>query len=152
MAADIVFLLAPDADTAAATYLKGPGPGLASSASQSFDPDDAVMDWEVFLGAPSRKAPFLDRFRRRNHRPVYVEPIRNDGVGMFAVPENTVRLLAAADPTTVRELAAHWTRTLRSDAETYLSDDELLKVVQDVAHLAARTGKDSGPKLYCWHY
>ncbi|MGW8883882.1 hypothetical protein [Streptomyces sp. NPDC055749] len=151
MAADIVFFLAPDADTAAATYLMGPGPELASSASQSFDPDDAVMEWEVFLGAPSRKASFLDRFRRRNDRPVYVEPICNDGVGVFAVPENTVGLLAAADPTTLRGLAAHWTRMLRSDGETYLSDDELLKVVQDVARLATRTGEDIGPKLYCWH-
>lgn len=81
-----------------------------------------------------------------------VEPIRNDGVGVFAVPENAVRLLATADSTTLRELAAHWTRMPRSDGETYLPDDELLRVVQDVARLATRTGKDTGPKLYCWHY
>ncbi|MFD3494570.1 hypothetical protein ACFWWB_29035 [Streptomyces sp. NPDC058690] len=87
--------------------------------------------------------PFLERFCRRNRRPVYVEPIRNDGVGVFAVPENAVRLLAAA---------VHWTRTLRSDGETYLSDDELLKTVQEIARLATRTGKDTGLGLYCWHY
>ncbi|WP_328892050.1 hypothetical protein [Streptomyces sp. NBC_00236] len=51
---------------------------------------------------------------------------------MFAVPESAVRLLAAADLATLHELAAHRTRTLRSDGETCLSDDELLKTVQEV--------------------
>ncbi|MDQ0791681.1 hypothetical protein [Streptomyces sp. B1I3] len=110
------------------------------------------MGSDEFLGAPVRRVPFCERSRRRKRRPVHIEPIRNDGVGVFAVPENRVRLLAAVDPTTLRELAAHWTRTLRFDGETYLSDDELLKVVQDVAHLAMRTGKDGGLKLYCRYH
>ena len=151
MAADIAFFLAPDDETAAKTRLHGPGPALPSLTCHSFDPDDAVVEWERYFEAPSRDLPPLERLSTRDW-PRYVAPVLNDGIGVFAVPDGLTGALADATADGLRELAARWAERLTAEGDE-MTDDDPLAVLERVARLAAAADSSGGAlRLYCWHY
>ncbi|MPY58201.1 hypothetical protein [Streptomyces spongiae] len=152
MAIDIVFFLAPDDETAAETRPNGPGPALTSVTFHSFDPDDAVVEWELYFEAPCRELPPLEQLYKRDW-PRYVAPLLNDGIGVFAVSEKLTSALADAGPSELRELTARWTERLRLAGEDDMTDDDPPAILEGVAQLAATAHSADGCLgLYCWHY
>ncbi|WP_326570374.1 hypothetical protein OIE69_03145 [Actinacidiphila glaucinigra] len=152
MATDIVFFLAPDDKTAARTRLKGPGPALTSLACHDFTADDAVVEWEMYLDAPSAPLPPQHELNKREW-PRYVAPVLNDGVGVFALSARLTSALATATPALLRGLAARWTERLRLEDGDDMTDDDLLTVLKGIAGLAAAAEASRGNLgLYCWHY
>lgn len=57
MAHDIVFFLAPDDETAAATRLRGPGEELESVTCRFIAPDSAIAEWDLYFEEPSAEVP-----------------------------------------------------------------------------------------------
>ena len=150
MGIDIAFFLAPDDETAAATRPTGPGPAFASVTCHGFDPDDAVVEWDLYFEAPSPELPPLEQFHAREW-PSWVAPIVNDGTGVFAVPARLTRALANADDSSLHELAARWAERLRRVDGEDMTGDDPLAILHGVARLAVTAINDGGA-LYCWHY
>ncbi|MGW5879032.1 hypothetical protein ACWFMI_21045 [Nocardiopsis terrae] len=153
MAADIVFFLASDDEIAAATRLKGPGPEHLSLACHGFDPDDAVVEWEMFFETGSCELTSRKVFHARTW-PRCVAPMHNDGVGVFAVPDMVVGALAGAAPDRLRGLVARWVKRLIAEGDGgEVVDIDPVAVVDGVVRLAAVAERPgSGVRLYCWYY
>jgi len=148
----MTFFLAPDDVTAAETRLKGPGPALTALACRDIDPDDAVLEWEMYFEAPSRDLPPLKELYKRP-QPRYVAPIYNDGIGVFAVSDRLTTALATATPSELRELAGRWAERLRIADGDEMTDDDPLEVLAGVAQLAATADSGAGSlRIYCWYY
>ena len=143
---DVVFFLAPDDETAAATRNSGPGRALRSLAFRFFDPDDAVVAWERYFEAPGQPLSGYD-WMTDHTWPRYVAEMLNDGVAVLVVPDELVAELAAAEPEQLRGVAARWGNWLHEQDEHGLSRDDHLEVVRGVAELAAAAGEF---RLYCW--
>ncbi|MBT2418180.1 hypothetical protein J7F01_04780 [Streptomyces sp. ISL-22] len=142
MAIDIAFFLARDDETAAETRPNGPGPALTSLTCHYFDPDDAVVEWEMYFKGLSK-----------GDWPRYVAPVLNDGIGVFAVSDELTDALANAAPSTLRELASRWAERLRLTGGDDMAEGDAVAVLRGVAQLAATAaGHGSGLRLYCWHY
>ncbi|MFD9541186.1 hypothetical protein [Streptomyces sp. NPDC060022] len=62
MAHDIVFFLAPDDESAAATRQRGPGQAFESVTSRFIEPDSAIAEWDMFLEEPSAEIPPIAQF------------------------------------------------------------------------------------------
>ncbi|SNS96829.1 hypothetical protein [Actinacidiphila glaucinigra] len=151
MAADIVFFLAPDDETAARTRLKGPGPALTSVVCHDVTADDAVVEWEMYMDAPSTRLPPQHELNKRDW-PRYVAPILNDGVGVFVLSARLTSALANATPALLEGLAARWTARLRLEDGDDMTDDDLPTVLKGIAELAAAADASRGALgLYCWH-
>ncbi|WP_225642069.1 hypothetical protein [Streptomyces werraensis] len=108
MAHDIVFFLAPDDETAAATRLRGPGRAFASVSCRFIEPDSAIAEWDMYFEKPSADIPPLEQLLGWSW-PEWVTPPLNDGVEVFALPQRLTRALADAGPTGLEELAGRWT-------------------------------------------
>ncbi|HEV3170161.1 MAG TPA: hypothetical protein VGZ32_07475 [Actinocrinis sp.] len=150
MTSDVVFFIAPDDDTAAATRLKGPGPAFTSVVCHGFDPDDAVVEWEMYFEAPNASPPPVERLYQ-HRQPRWVAPILNDGLGVFAVPAELTSALAKADASRLVELASRWSERLRYFDGDDMTADDPQAILQGVVRLAA-TVVNHGGGLYCWHY
>jgi hypothetical protein len=150
MTTDVAFFLAPDDESAAAVRARGPGPAFAAVHCHHFDPDDAVVEWEMYFEAPSPELPPLRQLLARTW-PTWVAPIVNDGTGVFVLPDSLVDALAHAEPAQLGALAARWTRRLREADGDDMTDDDPLSILEGVARLAA-TAVRTGEGLYCRHY
>ena len=150
MAHDIVFFLAPDDETAAATRLRGPGAAFASVACRFVEPDTAIAEWDMYFEEPSAEIPPIEQLFGWA-LPEWVTAPLNDGIEVFALPKRLTRALANASPTELEELAGRWTTRLRSQDGDDMTDDDLLAVLQGVARLAA-SAVNTGGALYSWSY
>ncbi|MEV8349160.1 hypothetical protein ACFVTT_14250 [Streptomyces niveus] len=151
MAWDIVFFLAPDDETAAATYLRGPGAAFESVTCRFVEPDSAIAEWDMYFEAPSAEAPPRERLSAWRPWPEYVTPPLNDGVEVLALPKRLTRALAKASTAELEELADRWTARLRSEDGDDMTDDDLLAVLRGVARLAA-SAVDTDGGLYSWSF
>ncbi|MFC8720931.1 hypothetical protein [Kitasatospora sp. NPDC057198] len=149
MAHSIVFFLAPDDETAAATRLRGPGEGFASVTCRSYEPDTTIVEWDMHFEDPAAGAPTAEQFRAWQSWPEYVTPPLNDGVEVFALPQRLTRTLAGARPAELEALANRWAVRLRAEGFDDLADDDLLATLRGVAGLAA-SALDSNGGLYSW--
>ncbi|MFB7244270.1 hypothetical protein CW362_24635 [Streptomyces populi] len=150
MAHDIVFFLAPDDKTAAATRLRGPGAAFESVTCRFIEPDTAIADWDMYFEEPSAEVPSIERFHGWVW-PEWVTAPLNDGVEVFALPERLTRALAGASPAELEELAGRWTTRLRSEDGDDMTDDDLLAVLRGVARLA-ESAVNTGGGLYSWSF
>ncbi|NEA68051.1 hypothetical protein [Streptomyces sp. SID12488] len=150
MAHDIVFFLAPDDETAAATRLRGPGPALESVTCRFIEPDSAIAEWDMYFEEPSAEVPPIEQLLEWSW-PEWVTAPLNDGVEVFALPSRLTRALASARSTQLEELAGRWTARLRSADGDDMTDDDLLAVLQGVARLAA-SAVGTGGGLYSWSF
>lgn len=150
MAHDIVFFLAPDDDTAAATSLRGPGAAFDSVTCHFIEPDTAMAEWDMYFEDPSADAPGLEQFHGWTW-PEYVTAPLNDGVEVFAFPKRLTRALADASPAELEELAGRWNTRLRSEDGDEMTDDDLPAVLRGVARLAA-SAVNTGGGLYSWSF
>ncbi|MFI1919880.1 hypothetical protein [Nocardia sp. NPDC020380] len=146
----IAFFIAPNDQAAAGTRSRGPGTNYPSVACQDFDPDDAVVEWDMYFEAPSAELPPLEALYTRPW-PIWVAEIVNDGTGVFVLPDRLVRALAHAGPKDLDELAHRWTTRLRQVDGDNMTCDNPLEILQKVARLAA-TAISTGDRLYCWHF
>lgn len=151
MARDTVFFLAPDDETAAATYLGGPGAAFESVTCRFIEPDSAMAEWDMYFEAPSAEAPPRERLSAWRPWPEWVTAPLNDGVEVFALPKRLTRAFARASSAELEELADRWTARLRSEDGDDMTDDDLLAVLQGVARLAA-SAVDTGGGLYSWSF
>jgi hypothetical protein len=147
MAHDIVFFLAADDETAAATRLRGPGEAF-ESATCRFIEDSAIAEWDMYFQEPSAEAPPVEQLLGWAW-PEWVTASLNDGVEVFALPQRLPRAPANASSAELGELAGHWTTRVRSEDGDDMTDDDLLAVLQGVARLAA-SAVDTGGGLYNW--
>ncbi|MFF7318410.1 hypothetical protein ACFZAB_16740 [Streptomyces albogriseolus] len=150
MAHDIVFFLAPDDETAAATRLGGPGRAFESVSCRFIEPDSAIAEWDMYFAQPSADIPPLEQLLEWSW-PEWVTPPLNDGVEVFALPQRLTQALADAGSTELEELAARWTTRLRSDDGDDTTDDDPLAVLQGIARLAA-SAVSTGGRLYSWSF
>jgi hypothetical protein len=151
VATDIAFFLAPDNAAAAGTRLNGPGQALTSLNCHDFDPDDAVVEWEMYFDAPSRDLAPLEQLYERDW-PCYIAPVLNDGIGVFSVSDRLTSALANAAPSELRELAARWIQRLRLADGDDMTGDDPLAVLEGLAQLAVTADSSGGGlRLYCWH-
>ncbi|MEU1464459.1 hypothetical protein ABZ467_27900 [Streptomyces sp. NPDC005727] len=150
MAHDIVFFLAPDDETAAATRLQGPSAAFESVTCRSIEPDSAIAEWDMYFEEPSAEIPPIERLLRWTW-PEWVTAPLNDGVEVFALPKRLTRALAHASSAQLEELAVRWTTRLRAEDGEDMTDDDLLAVLQGVARLAA-SAMNTGAGLYSWSF
>ncbi|MGW2783650.1 hypothetical protein ACWC3X_20740 [Streptomyces populi] len=150
MAHDIVFFLAPDDKTAAATRLRGPGAAFESVTCRFIEPDSAIAEWDMYFEKPSAEVPPVERLLGWTW-PEWVTTPLNDGVEVFALPERLTRALAGASPAELEELAGRWTTRLRSQDGDDMTDDDLLEVLRGVARLA-ESAVNTGGGLYSWSF
>ncbi|MCX5415000.1 hypothetical protein [Streptomyces sp. NBC_00059] len=150
MAHDIVFFLAPDDETAAATRLRGPGETFESVTCRSIEPDSAIVEWDMYFEEPSAEAPPIEQLLGWAWPEWATAPL-NDGVEVFALPQRLTRALANASSTELEELAGRWTTRLRSEDGNDMTDDDLLAVLRGVARLAA-SAVNTGGSLYSWSF
>lgn len=80
MAHDIVFFLAADDETAAATRLRGPGDACESVTCHCIEPDSAIAEWDMYFEEPSAEAPPLEQIYAWRPWPEWVTAPLNDGV------------------------------------------------------------------------
>jgi hypothetical protein len=150
VAHDIVFFLAPDDKTAAATRLRGPGAAFESVTCRFIEPDSAIAEWDMYFEEPSAEVPPVERLLGWTW-PEWVTTPLNDGVEVFALPERLTRALAGASPAELEELAGRWTTRLRSQDGDDMTDDDLLEVLRGVARLA-ESAVNTGGGLYSWSF
>ncbi|MEW2396013.1 hypothetical protein [Streptomyces sp. NPDC046862] len=150
MAHDIVFFLAPDDETAAATRLRGPGEAFESVTCRFIEPDSAIVEWDMYFEEPSAEAPPLEQFLGWAW-PEWVTAPLNDGAEVFALPKRLTRALADASSAELEELAGRWTTRLWSEDGDDMTDDDLLAVLRGVARLAA-SAVNTGGGLYSWSF
>ncbi|MFD0260443.1 hypothetical protein ACFVH7_19505 [Kitasatospora indigofera] len=148
MAHDIVFFLAPDDETAAATRLHGPGRALESVSCRFVDPGPAIAEWDAYFELPSARPPSCEELYGWAW-PELVTTLLNDGIMVLALPRRLTRALAGASSGELEELADRWTARLREDDGDDLTDDDLLAVLRGVARLAA-SAVATGGALYSW--
>ncbi|MFV2117508.1 hypothetical protein ACE14D_03305 [Streptomyces sp. Act-28] len=148
MAHDVVFFLAPDDATAAATRLQGPDQAFESVTCRFIEPDSAIAEWDMYFEEPSAEVPPLERLLRWSW-PDWVTAPLNDGVEVFALPQRLTRALANAGSTELEALADRWATRLRCADGDDVTDDDLLAVLQGVARLAA-SAVSTGGGLYSW--
>ncbi|MFC9815870.1 hypothetical protein ACFVJM_27820 [Streptomyces virginiae] len=118
---------------------------------KDFYPDDAVVEWEMYLEAPSPDLPPWGALNQRSW-PRYVEPVVNDGSGLSAVSAQLTHALAGATPSRLRGLSDRWTARLRDEDGDEMTDNDPLAVLTGVAGLAQRAVRSGGDlRLYCWH-
>ncbi|MFJ3235984.1 hypothetical protein [Streptomyces sp. NPDC086787] len=151
MAHDIVFFLAPDHETAAATRPQEPGVAFESVNCRFIEPDSAIAEWDMYFEERSADAPPLEQLYGWRPWPEWVTPALNDGVEVFALPQRLTRALATASSTELEELAGRWTARLWSDDGDDMTDDDLLAVLQGVARLAA-SAVSTGGGIYSWSF
>ncbi|MFF3420826.1 hypothetical protein ACFYW9_40205 [Streptomyces sp. NPDC002698] len=113
MAHDIVFFLAPDDETAAATYLGGPGRAFEPVPCHFIETDTAIAEWDMYFEEPSAEVPPLEQLHGWP-LPDWVTAPLNDGVEVFALPRRLPRALASASSAELEELADRWTTRLKS--------------------------------------
>ena len=150
MARDIVFFLAPDDETAAATRLRGPGQDFETVACHFIEPDSAIAEWDMYFEEPSAEFPSLERLLGWSW-PEWVTAPLNDGVEVFALPKRLTRALANASPAELEELAGRWTARLRAQDGGDMTGDDLVAVLQKVGRLAA-SAVHTGAGLYSWSF
>ncbi|WP_103889025.1 hypothetical protein [Actinacidiphila yanglinensis] len=150
MAHDILFFLAPDDETAAATRLRGPGEDFESVTCRFIAPDSAIAEWDLYFEEPSAEVPSRERLYGWLW-PAWVTAPLNDGIEVFALPQRLTRALANASSAELEELAGRWIMRLRSEDGDDMTDDDLLAVLQGVARLAASAVSTRG-SLYSWSY
>ncbi|MFC8866851.1 hypothetical protein ACFUAC_04205 [Streptomyces sp. NPDC057148] len=150
MAHDIVFFLAPDDETAAATRLRGPGQAPETVTCRFIEPDCAIAEWDMYFEEPSAEVPPIEQLLGWSW-PDWVTAPLNDGVEVFALPSRLTRALANASSSELKELADRWTTRLRSADGDDMTDDDLLAVLQGVARLAA-SAVSTGGGLYSWSF
>lgn len=148
MAHDIVFFLAPDDETAAATRLRGPGEAFESVTCRFIEPDSAIAEWDMYFEEPSAEVPPSERLYGWAW-PKWVAVPLNDGIEVFALPQRLTRALAGASSAELEQLAGRWSTRLRSEDGDDMTDDDLRAVLQGVARLAA-SAVTTGGGLYCW--
>ncbi|MFE5510050.1 hypothetical protein ACFQ9J_05445 [Streptomyces sp. NPDC056529] len=151
MAHGIVFFLAPDDETAAATRLRGPGQAFESVTCRFIEPDSAIAEWDMYFEEPSAEVPPLEQLCGWRPWPEWVTAPLNDGVEVIALPQRLTRALSTAGSTELEELAGRWTTRLRSADGDDMTDDDLLAVLQGVARLAA-SAVATGGGLYSWSF
>ncbi|MFJ9753181.1 hypothetical protein [Streptomyces chartreusis] len=61
MAHDIVFFLAPDDESAAATRQRGPGQAFESVTCRFIEPDSAIAEWDMYFEQPSAEIPPIEQ-------------------------------------------------------------------------------------------
>ncbi|MFD4697571.1 hypothetical protein [Streptomyces niveus] len=149
MAHDIVFFLAPDDESAAATRRRGPGQASESVTCRFIEPDSAIAEWDMYFEEPSAEVPPVEQLLGR--WPEWVTAPLNDGVDVFALPPRLIRALADASSTELQEPADRWTARLRSADGDDMTDDDLLAVLQEVSRLAA-SAVSTGGGLYSWSF
>ncbi|MBQ0850301.1 hypothetical protein J8N05_19120 [Streptomyces sp. BH-SS-21] len=150
MAHDIVFFLAPDDETAAATYLQNPGRAFESVTCRFIEPDSAIAEWDMYFEEPSAEVPPLEQLHGWSW-PKWVTAPSNDGVEVFALPQRLTRALASASSAELEELAGRWIIRLKSADGDDMTDDDLLAVLQRVAQLAT-SAVGTGGGLYSWSF
>ncbi|MET8978047.1 hypothetical protein ABZX85_20780 [Streptomyces sp. NPDC004539] len=150
MAHDIVFFLAPDDKTAAATYRKGPGPAFESVTCRFIEPDSAMAEWDMYFQHPSAELPPVERLLEQPWPEWVVTPM-NDGVEILALPQRLTRALADAGPAELEELAGRWSARLRAADGDDMTDDDLPAVLKGVARLALSAVRTGGG-VYSWSF
>ncbi|MCX4681977.1 hypothetical protein OG413_43070 [Streptomyces sp. NBC_01433] len=151
MAHNIVFFLAPDDETAAATHLRGPGEAVDGVTCRSVEPDSAIAEWDMYFAEPAAEAPPLEQFYAWRPWPEWVTAPLNDGAEVFALPQRLTWALANASSAELAELAGRWSTRLWSEDGDDMTDDDLLAVLQGVARLAASAVNTAGG-LYSWSF
>ncbi|HEY8980216.1 MAG TPA: hypothetical protein VIU15_11605 [Streptomyces sp.] len=150
MARDIVFFLAPDDETAAATYPRGPGAAFESVTCHFIEPDTAVAEWGMYFEKPTPEALPGERIPDR-FWPRWVIPVMNDAVEILALPQQLTQALAGAGPAELEGLAARWTASLRAADGDDITGDDLPAVLTGVARLAV-SAVGSGGGVYSWSF
>ncbi|MFC8824819.1 hypothetical protein ACFT9I_05590 [Streptomyces sp. NPDC057137] len=150
MAHDIVFFLAPDDATAAATNRLRPGQAFESVTCRFIEPDSAIAEWDMYFEEPSAEFPPRERLHAWSW-PDHVTAPLNDGVEVFALPPRLTRALADAGSTELAELADRWTARLRAEDGDEMTDDDLPAVLKGVSRLAA-SAVSTGTGLYSWSF
>ncbi|TKS96133.1 hypothetical protein [Streptomyces lasalocidi] len=151
MAHTVLFFLADDDETAAATRLRVPGAGFESVSCRFIDPDTAIAEWDMHFEEPSAQAPSSERLYAWRPWLKWVAPPMNDGIEVLALPKRLTRALANASRAGLEELAGRWTARLRSEDGDEMTDGDLPAVFQHVARLA-QTAVHSRGGLYSWSF
>ncbi|MFD8593474.1 hypothetical protein ACFV1L_00550 [Kitasatospora sp. NPDC059646] len=142
MSVIVTFFAAPDDASAAAALVAGPEPACDSVDFGSFDPEEAVVQWECLLAGGSAEA-LADAGEPRT-----VAEEDDGGCLVLALSPRLSAALAAAGPAALRDAAVAWSRLLAEDGRA-VGEDVAGEILSEVAALAARSG-EGGSSVYCW--
>ena len=107
----VKFFVAPDDTSAASTVQAGPGRAFESLSFDSFDPEEAVLEWECLLAGGS-----FEKLVEAGE-PRVVAGQDNDGCVVFAISPRPSTALADAEHSRLRDVAASWVQLRAEDGE-----------------------------------
>ncbi|MFI7415597.1 hypothetical protein ACIBU0_43940 [Streptomyces sp. NPDC049627] len=138
----VKFFVAPDDTSAALTLQTGPGRTFESLSFGSFDPEEAVLEWECLLAGGS----FEELVEAGEPRVVAGQD--NEGCVVFAISPRLSTALADAEHSRLRDVAASWVQLRAEDGEVI--DAEIAEaIVGDLAALVSNARRQS-QNVYCW--
>ncbi|MEW2255537.1 hypothetical protein [Streptomyces sp. NPDC047869] len=142
MSTIVKFFVAPDDTSAALTLQTGPERAFESLSFGSFDPEEAVLEWECLLAGGS----FEELVEAGEPRVVAGQD--NDGCVVFAISPRLSSALADAEHSRLRDVAVSWAQRRAEDGEVI--DAEIADaIVGDVAALVSSARRQS-QNVYCW--
>ncbi|WP_411757700.1 hypothetical protein [Streptomyces venezuelae] len=138
----VKFFVAPDDTSAGQALQTGPGRAFESLSFGSFDPEEAVVEWECLLAGGS-----FEEFVEAGE-PRILAGQDNDGCVVFALSTRLSVALADAEHSRLRDVAASWARLRAEDGEVI--DTEIADtIVGDLAALVVSARRQS-QRVYCW--
>lgn len=138
----ITFFVAPDDAAAALVLQTGPGRAFEAVSVGTFDPEEAVVEWEGLLVGSSFEGLV------EAGEPRIVAGQDDGGCVVFALSPGLSAALADAGPSGLRDIAASWVRLRAADGEIIDSEvaDQLMGDLAALVSGARRQGRG----VYCW--
>ncbi|PWS48352.1 hypothetical protein DLE01_27530 [Streptomyces sp. FT05W] len=138
----VKFFVAPDDTSASLALQTGPERAFESLSFGSFDPEEAVVEWECLLADGS----FEELVEAGEPR--IIAGLDDDGCVVFAISPRLSSALAEATHSRLSDVAASWTQLRAEDGEVI--DTEIADViVGDLAALVT-SARRQNQSVYCW--
>ncbi|MFJ8364445.1 hypothetical protein [Streptomyces sp. NPDC093984] len=134
MSTIVKFFVAPDDTSAALPLQTGPGQAFESPCFGSFDPEEAVLEWECLLTGGSFEE--------------LVEAGEPRVRAVFAISPRLSSALADAEHSRLRDVAASWAQP-RAEGGEVIDAEIADAIVGDLAALVSSARRRS-QNVYCW--
>ncbi|CAM5475712.1 hypothetical protein SATRM34S_03270 [Streptomyces atroolivaceus] len=138
----VEFFAAPDDASAALVLRTGPQRVFESLSFGTFDPEEAVVEWQCLLAGDS----FEELVEAGEPRPV--ADAGDDGCLVFAIAPRLSAALAEAEQSELKDAALTWSSQRAEDGEVI--DTEMASVILGDLAALVRSARSQGQGVYCW--